>query len=106
LEAVGIAPSVDLALRCVVKGGRVALVGNVTPKIDFPLQWAVTRELKIYGSCASQGEYPVCLDLLARGELNPAPLISKIAPLAEGAEWFQRLYQKEPGLLKVILKPG
>jgi threonine dehydrogenase-like Zn-dependent dehydrogenase len=104
-EAVGVPATVDLVLRCLRKGGRATLVGNVTPKIDFPLQTAVTRELTIYGSCASQGEYPACLDMLARGALQAAPLISATAPLAEGAAWFDRLYRKEPGLLKVVLKP-
>jgi L-iditol 2-dehydrogenase len=104
-EAVGVTATVDLALRCLRKGGSATLVGNVAPKIDFPLQIAVTRELTIHGSCASRGEYPACLDMLARGELNAAPLISKTAPLAEGAAWFDRLYRREPGLLKVILKP-
>jgi L-iditol 2-dehydrogenase len=104
-EAVGVTATVDLALRCLRKGGAATLVGNVAPKIEFPLQTAVTRELSVHGSCASRGEYPACLDMLSRGELNAAPLISKTAPLAEGASWFDRLYRKEPGLLKVILKP-
>jgi L-iditol 2-dehydrogenase len=43
--------------------------------------------------------------MLARGALQAAPLISAIAPLAEGAGWFERLYRKEPGLLKVVLQP-
>jgi L-iditol 2-dehydrogenase len=30
---------------------------------------------------------------------------SAVAPLAEGAAWFDRLYRQEPGLLKVVLKP-
>jgi L-iditol 2-dehydrogenase len=105
LEAVGVTATVDLALRCVRKGGRVTLVGNVAPKIDFPLQVAVTRELSVFGSCASRGEYPACLDMLARGALRAEPLISATASLAEGAAWFDRLYRKEPGLLKVVLKP-
>jgi len=104
-EAVGLPATVDLALRCVRKGGAVTLVGNVAPKVEFPLQVAVTRELTICGSCASAGEYPACLDMLARGALNAAPLISAAAPLAEGAAWFDRLYRKEPGLLKVVLQP-
>ena len=104
-EAVGVPATVDLALRCLRKGGAATLVGNVTPKIEFPLQIAVTRELTIRGSCASQGEYPACLDMLARGALRPAPLISATAPLADGADWFDRLYRKEAGLLKVVLKP-
>jgi threonine dehydrogenase-like Zn-dependent dehydrogenase len=104
-EAVGVAATVDLALGCLRKGGTATLVGNVTPKTEFPLQNVVTRELTIYGSCASQGEYPACLDMLARGALRAVPLISATAPLAEGAAWFDRLYRKEPGLLKVVLKP-
>jgi len=104
-EAVGVATTVNLSLHCLRKGGTATLVGNVTPTTDFPLQAAVTRELTIHGSCASQGEYPACLDMLARGALRAAPLISATAPLAEGAAWFDRLYRKEPGLLKVVLKP-
>jgi L-iditol 2-dehydrogenase len=104
-EAVGITATVDLAIRCLRKGGSAVLVGNVAPKIEFPLQVAVTRELTIRGSCASRGEYPACLELLASGGLSAAPLISATAPLEEGAEWFDRLYRKEPGLLKVVLTP-
>ena len=104
-EAVGVSATVDMVLRCLRKGGSATLVGNVTPKIEFPLQAAVTRELTIYGSCASQGEYAACLDMLVRGALRAAPVISAIAPLAEGASWFERLHQKEEGLLKVVLKP-
>jgi threonine dehydrogenase-like Zn-dependent dehydrogenase len=105
-EAVGVTATVDLALRCMRKGGAATLVGNVAPKIEFPLQTAVTRELSVYGSCASRGEYPACLAMLDRGELHAAPLISATPPLSEGAAWFNRLYSKENGLLKVILRPG
>jgi L-iditol 2-dehydrogenase len=104
-EAVGLTPTVDLAMRSVRKGGSVVLVGNVAPKIEFPLQVAVTRELAIHGACASRGEYPACLEMLARGALCADPLISAVAPLSEGSAWFERLYQREPGLLKVLLKP-
>jgi threonine dehydrogenase-like Zn-dependent dehydrogenase len=104
-EAVGVTATVDLTLRCLRKGGAATLVGNVTPKIEFPLQTAVTRELTIYGSCASQGEYPACLDMLGRGALRAAPLISATAPLADGAGWFERLYRKDAGVLKVVLLP-
>jgi threonine dehydrogenase-like Zn-dependent dehydrogenase len=104
-EAVGVTSTVDLALKCLRKGGSAVLVGNVAPKIEFPLQTAVTRELSVYGSCASSGEYPDCLELLASGKLKADPLISAAVPLAEGADWFDRLYAREPGLLKVVLKP-
>jgi L-iditol 2-dehydrogenase len=104
-EAVGVTATVEWALSCLRKGGSATLVGNVAPKIDFPLQIAVTRELSVFGSCASRGEYPACLDMLARGDLDPDPLLSASVPLSEGAAWFDRLYRREAGLLKVVLKP-
>ena len=39
------------------------------------------------------------------GAIKVDPLISAVAPLREGAEWFNRLYTREPGLMKVILQP-
>jgi L-iditol 2-dehydrogenase len=104
-EAVGVGATVDLAVRCVRKGGSVALVGNVAPKVELALQVAVTRELTLLGSCSSAGEYPACLDLLARGAISAASLLSAAAPLQSGASWFDRLYAREPGLLKVVLTP-
>jgi L-iditol 2-dehydrogenase len=105
VEVVGIAPTVQLAAACLRKGGQLTLVGNLAPKVDFPLQAVVTRELSVRGSCASCGEYPACLDLMARGAIQVDPLISAVAPLAEGPEWFRRLHEGGQRLMKVILKP-
>ena len=104
-EAVGLSSTVSSAISCVRKGGAVILVGNVTPKVELPLQTVVTRELTLFGSCASRGEYPDCLELMARNELDPGPLISAEASLSQGASWFERLYRRESGLLKVLLHP-
>jgi threonine dehydrogenase-like Zn-dependent dehydrogenase len=43
--------------------------------------------------------------MMEKGLLDVEPLLSARAPLSDGASWFQRLYQKEPGLNKVILVP-
>ena len=105
VEAVGLAPTVRMAVESARKGGSVVLIGNVSPNVELPLQTAVTREIAVLGSCASSGEYPVCLDLMARGVVKVKPLISAVAPLADGASWFRRLHDREPGLMKVILVP-
>jgi L-iditol 2-dehydrogenase len=104
-EVVGITPTLNLAVRSVRKGGSVTLVGNLSPNAELPLQAVVTREITLYGSCASRLEYPACLDLIARGQINVDALMSQVAPLATGAEWFARLHRSEPGLMKVILTP-
>jgi L-iditol 2-dehydrogenase len=57
------------------------------------------------GSCAIRGEYDVVLDLLDSGKLTVDDQISAVAPLSEGAAWFNKLYKKEEELNKIILKP-
>jgi len=104
-EVVGNTHALSTAVSCVRKGGSVTLVGNFSPSVELGLQAAVTREITLRGSCASCGEYPVCLDMIARKEIDPAALISAVAPLADGPAWFARLAGKEKGLMKVILTP-
>ena len=104
-EVVGITATVQTAVHAVRRGGTVTLVGNLAPEVALPLQAVVTRELSLFGTCASSGEYPECLELIASGAVRVAPLISATASLEEGPEWFERLFQGEPGLMKVLLKP-
>ena len=105
-EVVGVSATLNLALATLRRGGSAVLVGNLAPKTDFPLQAVVTREITLYGSCSSAGEYPLCLDLISRGIIRVEPMISAIAPLAEGAAWFQRLSAKDGSrYMKVILTP-
>ena len=89
----------------VKKGGTVTLIGNIAPNIELPLQAVVTRQIRLQGSCASAGEYPACIELLANGTIKVDEMISARAPLADGADWFKRLYAHEPNLMKVILEP-
>jgi L-iditol 2-dehydrogenase len=105
LECVGATEPIKTAVACVRKGGSVVLVGNVSPGIQLPLQAVVTGELTLLGTCASNGEYPRAIELLRTGAIDVRPLITLVAPLAEGAALFERLYAREPGLMKVILQP-
>jgi len=84
----------------------VTLVGNLSPEVRLPLQKVVTRQLRLQGSCASAGEYPRAIELVASGRIQVKPLITAVAPLEEGPRWFERLYSREPNLMKVILTPG
>jgi threonine dehydrogenase-like Zn-dependent dehydrogenase len=104
-EAVGATAPIKTAIAAVRKGGTVTLIGNASPAIELPLQDVVTRQISLLGSCAISGEYPIALDLMARGKVDVRALVSAVAPLAEGAAWFDRLYRREPGLLKVVLEP-
>jgi len=105
-EAVGRNETVSGAIDCTRKGGTVTLIGNIQPEVTLPLQKVVTRQLRLQGSCASAGEYPQAIELIASGKIDVGPLITAVAPLEDGPRWFERLHGREPNLMKVILTPG
>jgi L-iditol 2-dehydrogenase len=105
VEVVGLQKSVTTAIESVRQGGTVTLIGNLAPKVEIPLQTVVTRQLRLLGSCASAGEYGECIALMQQGAIRVDPLISAVAPLDEGAAWFDRLYARQPDLMKIILQP-
>ncbi|RPI57353.1 MAG: galactitol-1-phosphate 5-dehydrogenase [Acidobacteria bacterium] len=104
-EVVGHTDTVLTAIRSVRKGGTVVLVGNLSPKVELPLQEVVSREISVLGSCASNGEIPECIDLLARGAVDVDPLVSLKAPLEDAPGLFERLYGGDKTLMKVIIQP-
>lgn len=104
-EAVGRNETVGAAIDCVCKGGAVTLIGNIAPEVTLPLQKVVTRQIRLQGSCASAGEYPEAIALMASGRISVKPLITAVASLEEGPRWFERLHAREPNIMKVILTP-
>jgi len=105
VEAVGRTETVTASVESVRRGGTVVLVGNISREVSIPLQKVVTRQIRLQGSCASAGEYPRAMELLASGAIQVKPLITAIAPLADGPQWFARLHAREPNLMKVVLVP-
>ena len=105
LEAVGRNETVTGAIDCTRKGGKVTLIGNIMPEVTLPLQKVVVKQLRLQGSCASSGEYPESIELIANGKIQVKPLITAVASLEEGPRWFERLHSREPNLMKIILTP-
>ena len=93
------------AIRSLRKGGTVVLVGNLSPKVEIPLQAVVTREMSVLGSCASSGEIPECIELLARGAVDVEPLISLTASLEKPRACSSGSMAATSGLMKVIIQP-
>ncbi len=104
-EVVGLTETIATAIQCLRKGAALTLVGNISPSVEIPLQAVVGGQLRLQGSCAINGEFPEVLQLMEQGKLDTASLLSAEVPLSEGAEWFDRLYKKQKGLIKVVLIP-
>jgi L-iditol 2-dehydrogenase len=106
LEAVGRQETIAASIASVRKGGTVTLIGNISPEVKIPLQAVVSRQIRLQGSCASSGEYPQAMELLANGKIKVKSLITAVAPLEDGPRWFERLHAGEPNLMKVVLDPS
>lgn len=104
-EVVGINETVITAIKTIRKEGRVILIGNLSSEIKIPLQKVVTGEISLLGSCASNGEYDLCLDMMSKGVVDVKPLISATPPLVDSGEWFTRLQKGNEDLLKVVIVP-
>lgn len=104
-EVVGANATINTAISCVRKGATITLVGNLTPTVEIPMQKIVTEQLRLQGSCAINGEYEASLALISSGKIDVGAILSAEVPLSEGAAWFDRLYNHEKGLMKVVLKP-
>ena len=105
-DAVGRSQTVLESIDSVRKGGTVTLIGNIAPQVTLPLQKVVSRQIRLQGSAASSGEYPEAMDMIESGRIQVRPLITAVAPLDEGPQWFERLHAQEPNLMKVVLTPG
>ena len=81
LEAVGREETIAASIASVRKGGTVTLIGNISPEVKIPLQVVVSRQIRLQGSCASSGEYPQAMELLANGKIKVKSLITAVAPL-------------------------
>jgi L-iditol 2-dehydrogenase len=104
-DAVGVEDTVQAAIYSLRKGGCVVAIGNIGQEIKFPLQYCITRQIRVQGSCASSGEYDVCLAMIASKKVDLTPFLQNKMPLEQGKEAFERFYRKEPNLLKIILEP-
>lgn len=105
LEAVGCDKTIGAAIDATRKGGTITLIGNLTANVNLPLQRVVSRQLRLQGTQSSAGEYPEAIRLVSEGRIRVRPMITAVAPLAEGPQWFDRLYAHEPGLMKIVLAP-
>jgi L-iditol 2-dehydrogenase len=105
MEVVGTTATVTAAIESVRKGGQVTLIGNVSPRVEIPLQSVVTREIVLRGSCGCNGEYPQCIELMQRGAIDVSPLITATIALEEGPAWFARLHAGDPTQMKVVVRP-
>lgn len=104
VDASGSSAALESALRWVRPEGQITKVGWGPQPLGFSLDPLVQKAVTLKGSFSHT--YPVwqrVVRLLASGALDPRPLVSRTAPLAEWEQCFRGMGAGE--LVKAVLLP-
>ena len=104
-ECAGARPTLQQALELVRMGGQVVVVSLAWEPVDCrPVDW-VGREVELKTVYAHlNSDWPIAMDLVARGAVETKPLISKVVGLDHIDEAFQELLDPENELVQVVVQ--
>lgn len=104
IEAAGAAMSLAGCLRLAPRGGSVLQIGLYGKPVPVDVDTLVLKEIRLLGSFSSTPtSWPLALDLMARGAVQTAPLVTSQRPLAEWSAAFDAARSKSEG--KILLTP-
>lgn len=104
IEATGNPGVFSDVYRAAAPGARVLLLGIFHERAAFDPAQVIRKELRVTGSfCYTWDDFEASLDLIARGRVQTAPVITHTLPLARMAEALDLIHRREA--VKVILEP-
>ena len=104
IDAVGATPVRTQAVRAVVPGGRVVLIGLHDEESVLPANYLIRQEITITGSFAyTEAEFAQAVDLLVRGVVQPSADWLEERPLSEGPAAFAELVDGTARATKIVL---
>ena len=108
IDTVSNTSSMQAAHAAVRAGGSIACLGmdhfmGKTPEINWYDQFV--RNITVTGGLVPFGHYlPTLLDGVARGDLDPSPMLTTHLPLSEAAEGYRLMAGRAEGVVKVALR--
>lgn len=104
IDAVGSTPVRAQAIRAVVPGGRVVLIGLHDEESVLPANYMIRQEITVTGSFAyTDRDFAQAVDLLARGVVQPNADWLEERPLSDGPAAFAELVDGKAKAAKIVL---
>jgi len=101
VEATGSPSGLDLALDHVRPRGTLVLKSTFHGAVELDTAKLVIDELSVVGSRC--GPFAPALDAIARGKIDPTPMLTRTFPLSDGLAALSEAGRR--GALKVLLRP-
>jgi len=106
----GNAPSQALAwaVESVCKAGTISIIGVYPEQArTFPIGQAMNKNLTIQmGNCHHRKYIPHLIDLVQSGAVDPSKVLTEREPLTDVIEAYKAFDTRQPGWVKVELKPS
>lgn len=95
--------SVELVGKC----GTISIIGVYGEKSNiFPIGKAMSKNLKVVmGNCHHRAYIPLLLQKIQMGVVNPTEILTQKEPLQNIVEAYKQFDTRQPGWVKVALKP-
>lgn len=105
IDAAGVSPALKLAMEVVRPGGQISKVGWGPQPLQYNLDPIVQKNVTIQGSFSHN--WPIwerVIRMLASGQINLDPILSRVAPLEEWHTCFEGMQSGE--YVKAVLNPA
>lgn len=96
------------AVEALAKAGTLSIIG-VYPQSaqSFPIGMAMNRNLTVQmGNCNHRTYLPTLVELVQNGTVEPTRVLTQVGPLMDVIAAYQMFDLRQPGWVKVELKPG
>jgi len=92
---------------CVKKFGTVSIIGAYAGLTNhFPIGALMEKGITMNGGqCPTQKYWPVCLEKIRSGEMDPTLVVTHKGTLADGPEFYKKFFDKKDGIIKVFMRP-
>jgi (R,R)-butanediol dehydrogenase/meso-butanediol dehydrogenase/diacetyl reductase len=104
LECVGRPDTPQMAVDLTRRHGTVVIVGVFAQPGTVDFNTLMFTEKSLLGSSIYIDEGRTAIELMADGRIDPAPLVTSIVPLENGADGFARLLDDKENNIKVLLR--
>lgn len=106
VEAVGLPATIAQAVDLAGVGGRIAVVGIAPGPVELPMPQMLFKNLTLWTGLGDLGHLDMLLDQVARGVLDPSPMITDRIGLDEIVGAIGRFSEPANGVVKYAVSVG
>ncbi|HHV41756.1 MAG TPA: alcohol dehydrogenase catalytic domain-containing protein [Clostridiaceae bacterium] len=105
IEAVGVAPTFQLALDAVRPGGRVSVIGVFEKPFELAMNTLWIKNISISMGLVNANRIPELINLIKEGKIDMTPLITHRRPLNKILDGYDVFGEKADSCVKWVVTP-